>query len=557
MNMSTREPSLTNIPRLPESASVNTQIQEKIYKISPDVLADRGLISYLEFVQDLESIPGPDQKQWIIDALRDKKHLHIFGRYLFPHIIRGNNDIPECHIDLTFEIGRREDSAIIFPRGFAKSTWEKIDILHDIVYALEPVILYIGKTLQDAGFHFEAIKSELENNELLVDIYGDLVPPESNIGRKWTNKHFETTNKVNVVARGAGKGRGVNIKNQRPTKIVCDDIEDDEQIRSPERCQKLHRWLYEVIFPSRDARRGFIKMIGTVLAKHAEVLKFYQKHGGIFRKAIENGETIWPAVWPLEKLNEEKEKIGSRAFSQEYQNTPIDEESAIIKPLWISSNTYDVFREDTSTQKVIILDPQAGEGKSADHFGLVVLAWNKGDKHRYVLERIIGKASQSEQAAIFVGAFQRHPTARVAGIEKLLTQVAVFQYVQDWKNRAYDFTPERCEKYGIKQENRNIPLVAVRPEGKDGGQLKDKTARLQMHEAAFERGEIHLHHTMIDFADQICGFPNLEHDDDVDALVYCLDWSYKNVTSTPIYANNHNKPDAKIETFGNIEKALF
>lgn len=550
----------SNTPRKQESASENTSAvpQDLPYEIPYNVLADKGLISYLEWVQDLEAVPEPEQKQWIIDSLRDKEQLHIFGRYFCPHIIKGEDDVPECHLDLIGEMSRREDSAIIFPRNFAKSTWEKIDTLHDIVYALEPVILYIGKTLQDAGFHFEAIKSELENNEILISVYGNLVPPESDIGRKWTNKHFQTSNGVNVVARGAGRGRGVNIKNQRPTKIVCDDIEEDEQIRSRERCQKLNRWLYEVIFPSRDARRGFIKMIGTVLAKHAEVLKFYNKHGGIFRKAIENGESIWPAMWPIEKLEKEKEKIGSRAFSQEYQNTPIDEESAIIKPLWISSNTYDVFSEDVATKKVIMLDPQSGEGKTSDTFGLVVLAWKKGDKHRYVLERIVGRASQSEQAAIFVGAYQRHPTAHVAGIEKIMTQVAVYQYVLDWKNRSYDFPPERCAKYKIQQEDRNIPLFAVRPEGKDGGKLKDKTARLQMHEAAFERGEVHLHHTMVELADQLAAFPNLEHDDDVDALMYCLDWSYKN-SEFPSNENEiRNKTDsAKIASFGNIEKKRF
>lgn len=549
----------SNIQRRLENDSASTSVELKRipFELPYNVLADRGLVSYLEWVQDLESVPDAEQAQWIYDSLEDKANLHIFGRYFFPHIIKGEDDVPECHIDLTLEIGRREDGGIIFPRGFAKSTWVKIDLLHDIVYGLEPVILYIGKTLQDAGFHFEAIKSELENNELLIDVYGDLVPPETDIGRKWTNKHFQTTNGVNVVARGAGKGRGVNIKNQRPTKIICDDIEDDEQIRSPERCQKLHRWLYEVIFPSKDARRGFVKMIGTVLAKHAEVLKFYQKHGGIFRKAIENGQSIWAAMWSMEKLQKEKEKIGSRAFSQEYQNTPIDEESAIIKPIWISANTYDVFMEDVSVRKVIMMDPQAGEGESADNFGLIVLAWKHGDKHRYVLERIAGKASQSEQAAIFVSAYQRHPNAHVCGIEKILTQVAVYQYVLDWKNRAYDFTPERCLKYKIQQENRNIPLLAVRPEGKDGGKLKDKVARLQMHEAAFERGEVHLHHTMVELADQLSGFPNLEHDDDVDALMYCLDWSYKNAVFPSSQTGEKKNDDRKVPTFGNIEKKRY
>ena len=70
------------------------------------------------------------------------------------------------------------------------------------------------------------MKTELENNRLLLSTYGNLVPSEANKGRKWTNKHFETTNGINVVARSRNKGRGVNIKNKRPTKAIGDDIAD-------------------------------------------------------------------------------------------------------------------------------------------------------------------------------------------------------------------------------------------------------------------------------------------------------------------------------------------
>jgi len=522
---------------------------------------------WLEAIDDIEKKDGEESaRAFVIESLRSKERLHWYGRHFFPHIIKGNNEVPECHIDLIAEISSDHDSGIVFPRGFAKSTWEKIDTLHDITYGLEPVILYVGSTLQDAGFHFESMKAELENNELLIAVYGSLVPPASDIGRKWTNRHFETKNGVNVVARGAGKGRGVNIKNQRPTKIICDDIEDDEQVRSPDRCLKLHEWLYNVIFPSKDAERGKIKMIGTMIARHAEVYKFYKAHGGIFRRAIENGESIWPSRWPLEKLykvrdgyiNEEGQQIqgiGSRSFSREYLNNPIDEESATIKPEWVYSSFYDIFAEDPSVQKVIMLDPQSGEGQSADNFGLIVLGWKRGDKHRYVLERIVGKASQSEQAALFVSCYQRHPIAHLCGIEKIMTQVAVYQYVLDWKNGIYNFPEDRLLKYKINQNNRNIPLKAVRPEGKDGGKLKDKTARLQMHEAAFERGEVHLHHTMTEFAEQLTGFPNLEHDDDIDALIYCLDYSY--VQKVFEQETESVYDDSEQTIFGNIENKQF
>ena len=469
---------------------------------------------FYEFGQLLLQTPEHQKIAFIRAALRDKKMLHVFGRYFFPKIIQGFEDVPECHIDLTDEISRRADSAVIFPRGHSKSTWEKIDTLHDIVYGIEPVILYIGATMTDASFHFESIKSELENNDLLITVFGNLVPHEGAKGRKWTNKHFETTNGVNCVARGAGRGRGVNIKNQRPTKIVCDDIESDEQVRSTDRRIKLNRWLYDVIFPSKDARRGFIKMIGTVLSQHCEILRFYNKHGGIFKSAIENGQSIWPAMFLIEKLDEIKEAIGTRAFSQEYLNKPINTETAIIKKEWIEENYYSTLDAKMILFKVIMMDPQAGVTKQADLYGLAVVGFYKGDKHRYLLNIMSGRDTQINQAALLVKTYQENENVTVVGVEKIMTQVAVYQLILDWK-------AGRIKLPGVNNDDRNIPILAVEPKG------KDKVARMQMHESAFERGEIHLHQTMTAFAERLTCFPELDHDDDIDAFLYSLENSYK------------------------------
>ena len=499
--------------------------------------------TYEEWQSDLEKIPEAEQILWVRETLRPKSMLPIFGRYFFPHIIKGMDPVPECHISLCNEIGKREDGAVIFPRGFSKSTWIKLDTIHDIVYQLEPVILYIGNTITDAQFHFEAIKNELENNHVLAAIFGWLFPDPKDLGRKWTNKHLQTTTGINLVARGAGKGRGVNIKNQRPTKIICDDIEDDEQVASPDRCIKLHNWLYDVIFPSKDAKRGFIKMIGTVLAKHAEILKFYNQHGGIFRKAIEGGQSIWKNYWTMDRLEKQRVKIGTRAFSKEYMNNPVDESTAIIKQNWIMDRLfYELPQGKNKFMKVIMMDPQSGEKEGSDFYGLAVLGWYNGDIHRYFLQIMKGRATQLQQAALLVKIWQQNPEAIHVGVEKVMTQVAVYQLIVDWK-------AGRIDLEGVDNKNRNIPIRPVTPEG------KDKKARLQRHEAAFERGEVHVHHTMRNFIDNLTAFPYVEHDDDVDAAIYCLDWSYKS-SFTPVDQSVYNSPDNK-SIVGDIYRTQF
>lgn len=498
-------------------------------------------VTYKQFWESYKVFTTHEKKKkFVYDFFKHKKNLHLFGKFFFENIIKGDYETPQCHIDLITEISKPNNSAIIFPRGFAKSTWEKIDTIHDVVYKIEPVILYISNTIGDAQFHFESMKSEFENNELLRYIYGDLVPPDRDKGKKWTNKHFETTNGVNVVARGAGKGRGVNIKNQRPTKIIADDIEDDEQVRSPDRRMKLHNWLTNVIIPSLDKERGKIKFIGTVLSPICEVKKFYEKHGGIFRKAIENGESIWPERFSYEDLMEIKMQFGSKMFAQEYMNNPVNDELAIIKPEWIANSYYNTLPELRGMKKIIMFDPQAGESKSADFYGLCVGGMFPKDPHRYILEINTGRDSQINQAALVVRTYQRHPETHIVGIEKVMTQVAVYQLILDWKSG-------KIELPDVNNKDRNIPILAVDPKG------KDKIARLQMHEASIERGEVHLHHTMTHFGERLSMFPDLEHDDDIDSFIYFLEYSHK----TSFTSNKNDDYTSKKTIAGNIYQTRF
>jgi len=359
-----------------------------------------------------------------------------------------------------------------------------------------------------------------------------------------------------VVARGAGKGRGVNIKNQRPTKIVCDDIESDEQVKSAVRRNKLHRWLYEVIFPSKAKENGRIKMIGTVLHEMAEVLQFYEKHGGIFRKAVENGQSIWPKFYTLADLDKIKEKIGTRAFSQEYMNTPTSDEMANFDPTWIDMNCYTLLPNFSRPRTVIYIDPQAGESAEADEFAITVLTWEEKDVHRYVKEQIAGRVSQLEQTKLVVRAWLRNKHAYAVGAEKVLNQTAVYQYLIAWKARKIDFNTTgmiSTDKDWIDESDRNIPVMATDPGG------KDKVTRLQKHEASFERGEIHLRPEMKTLRDQILflGRDVLDHDDRCDSLVGALDLSYKGAVGLQDKSESVYNKRANETVAGNLRTKVF
>jgi len=441
-------------------------------------------------------------------SLKDKVNLHIFGRYFFPHIIKGDDEVPECHLDLIDAITDGNDGAVIFPRSFAKTSWEKIDTIHDIVYSLEPVILYISSSLGEAQFHFESIKSEFERNENLIATYGYLVPPPELIGQKWTNTHFETTTGVNMVARGAGKGRGVNIKNQRPTKIIADDIETDEQVRSSILRQKLHDWLFNVILPSKDSERGFFKMIGTVIHPECEILKFYKGHGGIFRQAKENGHSIWPAMWPdwkLERLEngftddqgQYHEGIGKRAFMQEYMNQPINDTTSVIKREWIEANFYQYLPDELEIKMAV--DPNAGLSTFADYMAISVIGKERKTGDRFVLDRWRGRIPITQQAEKVLE-YKKRWNPNQIGIEKVKTMNALYQYCLDLSAK----------------DDWGCGIIPLNPKG------EDKLSRLLRFQPLIEQGKIKFNRSHEDFHLELEAFPNGEFDDMCDSFIYCL-----------------------------------
>lgn len=399
------------------------------------------------------------------------------------------------------------------------STWEKIDTIHDIVYAHEPVILYISASLREAAFHFESIKAELESNELIRYIYGNLVPLEidekqqERIKRhyqKWTNTHFETRNKVNVVARGAGKGRGVNIKNQRPTKIIIDDAENDDQVNSNFRREKFHNWLYNVIIPSMDKDRGFIKMIGTIIHSDCEVLKFYKAYGGIFRRAIEDGQSIWQEGFTLEKLfairdgwtdkdGNFKQGIGSRAFNQEYMNNPIDETSQIIKQDWITRNFYDIQPPVKDLDIIMACDPAIGQKEMADFLGITVVGKQNSTGFIYVLAVYKEKLSIDKQVEKIIEIYNIWKP-RIIGIETVMTQRALSQLLA-----------------AKKAEGIYLPILEITPQG------KDKVMRSRAIEPFIENNTIKFnrYHEILHY--EMITFPNGAHDDVFDSFIYAVD----------------------------------
>ncbi|MEE8151314.1 MAG: hypothetical protein V3T43_06320 [Nitrosomonadaceae bacterium] len=471
---------------------------------------------------------------------------------------------------LQFE-GIEQFLLMIMFKESAKTSWARIAIVWRICHNLSHFICFICHDEKKAAGHLFDIAVALQTNPRILNDFGQLFYDSGLIkqSQKKSMKEFVTAHGIKVKAYSTSMSiRGELHKTFRPDWINFDDIENVKTKGSKARVKEVKEFIDEtlsgisaaakvVISANRIDNNGSIVWLERKAMNNPD-FKVLEK------KLIEDGKIVWPArfVWtdkekiqinakvsdPLQQvfsIEERRRTLSTRKFNQEYQNIPVSDEDSIIKKEWIDRNEYDLLPNENRMQKVLMMDPQTGEKGSSDFYAIVLLGYYPKDRHRYVLELRKGRASKLEQAAELVKMYQDNKEGLwICGVEHILTQVAVYQNVLEWISGRIDLP-------GVDNDNRHIPLTKVNPKGKKKG------PRLAAHEAAFERGEVHLHIGMKELKEQLIGFPEIEHDDDVDALIYCLDWSYKSIALPSGKKSVKNRGRGKAATFGQIETAQF
>ena len=161
------------------------------------------------------------------------------------------------------EISRMKGSrnVIAAPRGHAKSTNLTFkDSLHAVVYGYKHYILLLSDSSEQAEGFLDEIKTELEENADLIEDFGSLKGEKT-----WRSNGILTKNDIKVEAIGSGKKvRGRKHRNWRPDLIVLDDIENDENVNTPEQRKKLKSWFEKAVSKAGDTYTD-IMYIGTVL----------------------------------------------------------------------------------------------------------------------------------------------------------------------------------------------------------------------------------------------------------------------------------------------------
>ena len=172
-------------------------------------------------------------------------------------VMKNRDPVSDCAAMLT-EKGTR--SAIAAPRGHAKSTVMSLqNVLHAALFGYKRYILLVSDTEAQAVSFLDAIKNELETNERILADFGEQP------GKTWKTGSILLSNGCRIDAVGSGqKLRGRRNYERRPDLILCDDIENDEGVRTAEQRQKTADWFWKAVCKSGDSYTDIL-VIGTIL----------------------------------------------------------------------------------------------------------------------------------------------------------------------------------------------------------------------------------------------------------------------------------------------------
>ena len=295
---------------------------------------------------------------------------------------------------------------VVGPRGGAKSTIGSLAfVLRAAVEEREPYIWIISDTKHQAVSHLENLKTELRENPRLMAAYPRATEP----GQVWRENAVRLSNGVTIEAFGTGQRiRGRRRRADRPTLIVCDDLQDDRHIESSLARDHSRRWFHGMLMKAGTKRTNVVNL-ATALHREALAMELHLTPGWTSRifqaierwpdrmdlwdewerlyadldrgdapqaarefydahcAAMDSGAVLlWPEEEDLYTLMQMRVEGGRTAFEREKQNVPINPElcewpeSYFGDWLW-----FDVWPEAVQV-KVLALDPSKGKESGAE-----------------------------------------------------------------------------------------------------------------------------------------------------------------------------------------------
>lgn len=373
-----------------------------------------------------------------------------------------------------------------------------------------PFIVPIADTATQAGINIANIKTELENNMLIKqdfgNIKGEFVEAWDLEGEEdWQAKNLLLSNGVRILARSRGqKVRGLKHRQYRPRLVPIDDPEDLKWVTTKENRDATEKWLRGEVLPGIDKRSGRVVILANRLHNDALVARlenddlFTTLKYPVLRPGIESEweRCVWKANFPTpEALAKEKKAAGASGWMREYMLTPVPDEGQEVTEADITY--YD--SEPVETEL----------GISGTALDLAISSKQTADK----TAGVSGKTAEIDgHLRIYIQPHPIHGRFDLNTLKALVqARAAASPLEMFWiEDVAY-------QKAAILELQRvGLPVEGVPAIG-------DKRARLKIAATHIKNGTVLFpRHGAEELIQQLLNFGSDEHDDLVDALVYLI-----------------------------------
>ena len=397
---------------------------------------------------------------------------------------------------------------IIGFRGSAKSTIGTL--AYPLYCALEgkhKFIILIADTGQQMLLNMANLRRELEQNELILRDYGNVID-----GENCSKSSMVLKNGVRILGRSRGqKIRGMRHLQYRPDLIVVDDPEDLKWVKTKENRDESERWFNSEVVPAMQESAARLIVIGNFLNHDALMARIKKK--GVFKViefplVDEQGRCTWKAKYPTQAdVDALRKRVGEVSYLREYQlkvvaeqGQPVNEDDIHYYPNELLTK-HDV--EGNIPIKILraasAVDLAISERTKADctaAVGGLEVKWHDGKVRILIKPNPVNKRVGFNDAIMDLTAFfdTLPPGSKM--------------YVEDigYQRAALETLRKKCR----------VSAFPVRP-------INDKRARLEAIAIWIKDGTVLFPETGCEeLIQQLIGFGLEAHDDLVDALVYLI-----------------------------------
>lgn len=390
-----------------------------------------------------------------------------------------------------------------------------------ICYKMDIRVLLVSKTGSQAKKLLDTIKKELNENPRIREDFGILLERDaatlwckrSDKGRKLKDPTVEA-----VGAEGAITGGHFDI-------IICDDIVDDENVKTEARMASLENWFLGTIgqlcepttlWLVSGTRKHYNDIYSMILENpiwqniiDRAIIKYPQEYEYI-KEIDESGkefivdvkikgdyEVLWPEVWDIKTLLMDRQQTGSIIFDREKQNDPSGMKGELLNVDWLHYFKW----KNLPTKDITFYiggDLAISKEEQADETVFVLMGYEKKNRRVYIIDFVKGKWDFPTQNKKLIGAYNtwsdRGMRATKVILENNVYQAALAQNiaVTTW-----------------------IPAVGRRTD-------KDKVTKMLSVSPHFENKSVLMLKSetnwMPEFRQQWTHFPFGKHDDMLDAV---------------------------------------